>query len=264
VRVGLLDTRLAPHPQLTARYIGRLNDLLPTGQHEPTEFDGHCTFIASCILQQAPAAELRLRHVLDSQGEGTAWEAAVAVAELVPLRLDVVNLSLGEYMTDDDSTPMVLERAVEQLGDDTVVVAAAGNNGDVVNHPLANMPKGVTPSTVSYPAALTKVVAVGALDAYNDRAPFTPKEPDDLRWIELLARGADVNAAYLYGTVQLPGGRTEKFEGTANWAGCSFAAGVVTGVIAARTVPGRRSARQALNQLENSLRQQGQPGLLIN
>ncbi len=39
------------------------------------------------------------------------------------------------------------------------------------------------------------------------------------------------------------------FPGTAIWGGCSFAAGVVSGAIAAGTVPGRRSARQALEDL---------------
>jgi hypothetical protein len=39
---------------------------------------------------------------------------------------------------------------------------------------------------------------------------------------------------------------------------------VVTGVLAARAEPGRRSARQALDELVHSLRQQPQPGLLLN
>jgi hypothetical protein len=39
------------------------------------------------------------------------------------------------------------------------------------------------------------------------------------------------------------------FSGTAVWEGCSFAAAVVSGAIAARTVPGQRPARQALEEL---------------
>ncbi len=262
VRVGLLDTRLYPHPQLAGRYVGRPDDLLPAGQQEFTEFDGHCTFVASCILQQAPAAQLELRHVLDRDGNGSAWDAAIGIAELIPLDLDVVNLSFGEYMTDDDSAPMVLDAAVRRFGRETVVVAAAGNNGDVETKPLLDMPAGVTSRTTSYPAALPDVLSVGAIDADGKPAPFTPK---DAPWISLLARGADVNAAYLNGDVWVPNhDQPVSFSGTANWAGCSFAAGVVTGVIAARTEPGRRSARQALDELMDALGQQSWPGLLIS
>ena len=262
VRVGLLDTRLFPHERLAGRYVGRPGDLLPAGQHEFAEFDGHCAFVASCILQQAPAAELHLRHVLDSRGDGSAWEAAAGIAELVPLGLDVVNLSFGEYMTDDDSAPMVLDAAIRRFSRDTVVVAAAGNNGDVGTSRAPDVPPGVTSRTTSYPAALPDVVAVGALDADGKKAPFTP---EDAPWITLLARGVDLNGAYLRGDVLLPHrDRPTPFSGTANWAGCSFAAGVVTGVIAARTEPGRRPARQALDELMHSLAEHPRPGLLLN
>jgi hypothetical protein len=262
VRVGLVDTKLFPHESLTGHYVGRAADILSPAQPVFTEFDGHCTFVASCILQQAPAATLYLRHVLDHRGDGTVWEAAAGIAELIPLDLDVVNLSFGEYMTDDDSAPMVLDAAIRRFGHDTVVVAAAGNNGDVNGSRPADVPAGVTPSTTSYPAALPEVVGVGAIDADNKRAPFTP---DPAPWISLLARGTDLNAAYLRGEVRTAHqSKTTRFDGIANWAGCSFAAGVVTGVIAARTEPGRRSARQALDELMGSLCYEPQPGLLIN
>ena len=262
VRVGLVDTRLFPHESLTNRYVGHPADILSPSQPVFTEFDGHCTFVASCILRQAPAATLYLRHVLNEKGEGSAWEAAAGIADLVPENLDVVNLSFGEYMTDDDSTPMVLDAAIRQFGRDTVVVAAAGNNGDTNSPRPPDVPEGVTPSTTSYPAALPGVVGVGAVDIDNKPAPFTPHPAP---WISLLALGVDVNAAYLRGEVRLPHrSKPTRFGGTANWAGCSFAAGVVTGVIASRTVPGRRSAREALDGLMGSLRQQSWPGLLIN
>jgi len=274
VKVGVLDTRLFPHPTLVGHLDPRA-DLLRAYKGQLTEFDGHCTFVASCILQQAPAAKLYPRRVLDRNGDGSAWEAAVAIANLVPLGLDVVNLSFGEYMTDDDSAPMVLAAAIGRLSRDTVVVAAAGNNGDVdrararVKGPDANtanaandVPPGITPHTTSYPAALPDVVGVGAVDAKDDRAPFTPK---DAPWITLLARGVNLNAAYLDGKVQVPSqAALVPFTGTANWAGCSFAAGAVSGVIAARTAPGQRTARQALDELVASLQQQARPGLLIN
>jgi hypothetical protein len=262
VKVGLVDTRLYPHESLTDHYIGRAADILSPSLPVFTEFDGHCTFVASCILRQAPDATLYLRHVLNEHGDGTVWDAAAGIADLVPLDLDVVNLSFGEYMTDDDSAPMVLDAAIRRFGSGTVVVAAAGNNGAVNGSRPADVPAGVTPGTTSYPAALPGVVGVGAIDADNKLAPFTPHPAP---WISLLARGVDVNAAYLRGDVRLPHSKQlTRFEGVANWAGCSFAAGVVTGVIAARTIPGQRSAREALDELVASLGQQSWPGLKIN
>ena len=259
VRVGLLDTKLFPHERLADHYVGRAEDLLDPAQASFTEFDGHCAFVASCVLQQAPYAQLYLRHVLDSQGDGSAWDAAVAIADMAQAGLDVVNLSFGEFMTDDNTAPMVLEAAVRQFGPETVIVAAAGNNGDVDQLPPGRAPAGVTPASKAYPAALANVVSVGAIDRDGKLAPFTPHPAP---WISLYARGVDLNGAYLRGMVavatggQNPDGTpvTEdvRFEGTANWAGCSFAAGIVTGVIAAGVIPGRRSARDVLYGLTHA------------
>ncbi|HUK73302.1 MAG TPA: S8/S53 family peptidase [Streptosporangiaceae bacterium] len=255
VRVGLLDTRMFPDAWLTGRYVARSGDLLDPDQRSFTMFDGHCAFVGSCILQQAPAAEIHVRPVLDSEGDGSAWDAAIAMAEIARTGMDVVNLSFGEFRTDDDSAPMVLETAAKRFSSDTVVVAAAGNNGDVKNLPPELVPDGLEPNSASYPAALVDVVGVGALDQSGNLAPFTP---DPAPWISLLARGVGLTGAYVRGVVniehkdktgKLLDSKPVSFDGTAIWEGCSFAAGVVSGAIAARTVPGRRSARQALEEL---------------
>jgi hypothetical protein len=44
-------------------------------------------------------------------------------------------------------------------------------------------------------------------------------------------------------------GSVQPFTGYAAWSGTSFAAATVSGAIAARTVPGRVTAREALDQL---------------
>ncbi len=156
VRVGLLDTRMFPDPWLTGRYVARPDDILNPEQRRFTVFDGHCAFVGSCILQQAPAAEIHVRSVLDSDNDGSAWDAAIAMAEIAQARVDVVNLSFGEVRTDDNSAPMVLQAAVKRFSPETVVVAAAGNNGDVRNHPSEAAPGGIEPNSASYPAALVE------------------------------------------------------------------------------------------------------------
>lgn len=255
VRVGLLDTRMFPDESLTGRYTAGPDDLLRPDEGPFTMFDGHCAFVGSCILKRAPAAELYVRHVLDSQGNGSAWEAAVAMAEMAQIGLDVMNLSFGEFLTDDDTAPMVLETAVKRFSPETVVVAAAGNNGDVSNLPAELVHEGVKPNSASYPAALPDVVGVGALAQDGKRAAFTP---DPAPWIALLAPGVGLTGAYVKGDVMIEHKNKDgeviskncvPFDGAAIWEGCSFAAGIASGEIAARTLPGRWPARQALENL---------------
>jgi membrane-anchored mycosin MYCP len=267
VRVGLLDTRLFPDPWLTGRYIARPDDVLDPDQPRFTLFDGHCAFVASCILQEAPAAEIHVRPVLDSQNDGSAWDAAIAIAEVAQTGVDVVNLSFGEVHTDDDSAPMVLETAIKRFSPETVVVAAAANNGNLRNLPPELVPDSLEPNSASYPAALVDVVGVGALDKNGNRAAFTPHPAP---WISLLAPGVGLTGAYVRGEVTIEhkdkdgkilDSRQMFFPGNAIWQGCSFAAGLVSGAIAAGTVPGRRSARQALDELLHA--DPGQPGCRI-
>jgi subtilisin family serine protease len=121
--------------------------------------------------------------------------------------------------------------------------------------PAELVPPGLKPNSVSYPAALPDVVGVGALDQNGDHAAFTPHPAP---WIRLLAPGVGLNGAYVRGKVTIEhkdrsgnvlDSRQVYFPGRAIWEGCSFAAAVVSGAIAAGTVPGRRSARQALDEL---------------
>ena len=169
VRVGLLDTRMYPDPWLTGHYLARPGDLLDRNQDSFTVFDGHCAFVASCIVREAPAAEIHVRRVLDSQGDDTAWDAGVAMAETARTPVDVVNLSFGEFFTDDNTAPMIFEAAVKRFSPETVLVAAAGNNGDVEHLPPGLVPDGLKPNSASYPAALVDVV--GRRCARSQRQP---------------------------------------------------------------------------------------------
>ncbi len=268
VRVGLLDTRLFPGEWMTGSYIARPGDLLDPDQDTFTVFDGHSAFVGSCILRQAPAAEIHVHSVLDSQGDGSAWDAAVAMAELARTGVDIVNLSLGEFRTDDGTAPMVFETAVKRFGPETVVVAAAGNNGNVKELSAEMVHDGITTNSASYPAALVDVVGVGALGQSGKLAAFTP---DPAPWIALLAPGVGLTGAYVQGDVviehqdkdgKILDSKLVPFPAAAVWEGCSFAAGVVSGAIAARTVLGRRSARQALEELLDPDPGKHGPGLL--
>jgi membrane-anchored mycosin MYCP len=243
VRVGILDTKIYPHGQLRDRYVLMDHDAeLTPRPGEPVSFRaGHAAFIAGLILQQAPAAELHVRWVLDEQmGRATLWETVKKMALFANDGVDILNVSLG-CLTADGQPPLVVRRAIERLNRDLVVVAAAGNHGGTTR-----MVEGTTNRSQTWPAALRDVVAVGATkpeDLEPDDGFFSPQLP----WITVTAPGVDAVSAYLDGPVELSDGKIQQFDGSAVWSGTSFAAATVSGAIAARARPGE--AQQALHDI---------------
>jgi Subtilase family len=272
VRVGVLDTTLYEHEQLAGRYTADPQDLKapsasPLHWWDQSPFwstrsldpavTGHGTFIAGLIASKAPGATMEIGSILARQnGDAppprrqfvSVWQVAKRMVEYADKRVDVVNFSFF-VQTDDHEPPIVLARAVERIGPDTVVVAAAANVDERAHRANGGRPlRSPDPKAPSWPAALPGVVAVGALDERTDeRASFTP----DVAWINFLAPGVDVTSTYPNERVRLgdPGGPARRFKFWARWSGCSFAAAAVTGAIAARTKPGRRTAREAMNHL---------------
>ena len=185
--------------------------------------------------------------------------------------VDILNLSFGCF-TDDGEPPLVLARVVSLLSAEILLVAAAGNHGDVdelrAKGTLPDQPwtRGLTSKTPLWPAAFDEVIAVGATDGDNP-APFSPQTP----WVDMTAPGVDVESTYLTGEVKLAsppqGSPTTTFSnGLAYWDGTSFAAAAVSGAVAAKIMPGRRDARQALAYVrespEDGIRPYMKPGSL--
>lgn len=239
VRVGVLDTSISTHPWIAGGWVAGVDDVLSEGDH--TAVAGHATFVTGLVLRQAPEAVVEARAVLsDEDGKADSWSVAQEIVELGRRGLDVLNLSFCCY-TEDGRAPLVLSAAIERLDPHTVVVAAAGNHGDLPSKQDRDRRK------PSWPAALDHVVAVGAADAKGVRAPFTPA---DVPWIDVLAPGVQLTSTYLHGSVAVgPDGKRADFDGYATWSGTSFAAAAVSGAIAARTEPGRVSARDAWRSL---------------
>jgi len=237
VRVGVLDTAIAPHPWLAGGWTAATDDVLvPAATSRAAA--GHATFVAGLVLREAPGCVVVARQVLSEDGTADSWAVAREIVEHGRDGLDVLNLSLFCH-TEDGEAPLVLSRAIDRLPSGTVVVAAAGNHVDDPDAPGAPRPP-------AWPAALDGVIAVGATDAAGATAPFSP---EGVPWVDVLALGVDRVSTYLDGTVSFDGDRTESFTGLASWSGTSFAAASVSGAIAARTVPGQVSAQQAWEDL---------------
>jgi hypothetical protein len=248
VRVGVLDTGLDPRPWLAGGWEAGYSDRLPHAK-QYGEGAGHATFVAGLVLSQAPGATVVVRKVLDldENGEYTAdcWTVANAIVELGRTGIDILNLSLVCY-TEDGQPPLLLSTAVSRLGPDVVVVAAAGNHGDLDDR---QPPYAHEISKPTFPAALDGVVAVGAATDEGKPASFTPRNK---YWIDLLAPGESVLSTYLDSEVLLDDKTPEPFRGLARWSGSSFAAALVSGAIAAGVQPGRVTARQALDDIRGA------------
>jgi|GEM_PF-2409054 len=212
VVVAVIDTGVDPlHPALRRKLLpGGLDlvdgDLSPWEERDQVDNDGdgdvdeaagHGTFVASLVGLAAPAATILPYRVLDDEGAGTAYNLALAVADAIERRVDVINLSLV-YRERSSAVDLLLERAGE-LG--IVVVASAGNDASTV---------------VPFPASDSNVLAVAAIGEDGlSLAPFTNRS----HLVHLAAPGETV-----YGALD------EQSFGT--WSGSSMAAPFVAGTAA--------------------------------
>jgi subtilisin family serine protease len=258
VTVAILDTGVVLHPWFMRQSWFAEVD---AGDHEildanPYDYRldaqaGHGTFIAGVVLQHAPAARLRIRRLLASDGvcdEVDLVNALHDVREHSASRgekIDIINLSLG-YSTYDDRPSPVVADAITSFGRGTVVVACAGNAGD--DRPF-------------WPAALKSAVAVGALDSDgSDRAPFS----NFGWWVDACAIGERVRSSFVDFDGPLPPTGDfdrDRFRGYATWSGTSFAAPVVAGEIARLASEKRISAAEAADQLLDPATQPSIPDL---
>lgn len=198
VRVGILDTEV-DHPLLRERtlVLGRAPE--QAGRRTDEAF-GHGTLVAGLVASRAPRAGLVVGPVMDGNGVVEEFLVIQALDRPELRACPILNISFAGY-TEDDRPPPALSTVLDQyLGQNGVVVAAAGNGGK---------------SRARWPAAHPGVVAVGALDAsgrwrYSDHGP----------WVDVWAPGVNVVSTYLD-------------AGWAEWSGTSAAAAQVSGAIAA-------------------------------
>ena len=262
VRVGLLDTSISSHQWLAGGWVSPPGGVLAERKVQPTPA-GHATFVAGLVLSQAPACVIEARSLLsDDFGQATSWDTAKAIARIGKTRPDVLNLSFTCY-TEDGQAPLTLATAIDRLDSSTVVVAASGNHGNLKLEDEDEWGEDDRRKP-AWPAALDGVVAIGAATAAGTPARFTPP---NVQWVDAIAEGERVVSTFVTASVDvadLDKPRASKgmraFHGWASWSGTSFSAALVSGVIAAKTVPGKVSSRQAWDQVLDEART-GEPSL---
>ena len=168
ITVAVLDTGIAPHPDLTGRILA-FRDF--TGTSEQLQFyddSGHGTHVAGILAGNgilssgvyagiAPSASLLIGKVLDQNGNGNVRNILKGIQWLCDVRkqydLRIVNISVGTRPDLPIQQKLLLLDAVETLWDfGLVVVVSAGNYGP-------------SPGSVAVPGNSPKVITVGVPDS---------------------------------------------------------------------------------------------------
>lgn len=209
VNVAVVDTGIDyTHPDLKDRYQGGFNAI--TGTNDPRDDDGHGSHVAGTIgatdngigvVGVAPNVKIWSAKVLqpDSSGSasGTNAQIAAGLNWVLSKKTEVgghwiVNMSLGQC-TDITVDPTncspvpssTIQTACQKLADAGVLVFAASGNDSTPTHI----------ATVSYPAALSSVIAVGALDSTQTIASFSNQGPQ----IAVTGPGVGVFSTFIVG-----------------------------------------------------------------
>ena len=210
VTVAVLDTGVeAAHPMLAGAVVGGydfidddsnsaeiFNGLDDDGDGMIDEAAGHGTHVAGIVRLVAPDATIMPVRVLDSDGRGSVFLLAEAIAFAADNGADVINMSLGITFRSrllEDVVASTLESGV-------LIIAAAGNSGT---------------DTMQYPAAFDGVVSVTAVNEASEQLDFANYG----WWVDIAAPGQSIYSAF-------PGGNF------AWWSGTSMASPFVAGVVA--------------------------------
>jgi len=168
----------------TTVFLPGFNVLTQTSHANDDNFHG--THVASTVAEATNNGEgvaglafgsaLMPVKVLDSEGFGSFFDVAEGVDFAVNFTqggnkpVKVINLSLG-----GESPSLTLQRAIDRaVVAGVVVVAAVGNEGR---------------STIGFPASLPNVIAVGAVDARKQRAPYSNFGPE----LDVVAPGGNLD-----------------------------------------------------------------------
>ena len=208
------------------RNIDPLDVLAPSGLDLAA---GHGTFVAGVVRQVSGSARIVMVRAFDTDGVST--EATIAQSIMRAATIfeqngggGVLNLSFG-LETIDGQEPAVLRAALDQLPDNVLVVAAAGNAP--INRPF-------------WPAASDRVLGVAALKEDGT----TPAEWSNYGpWVDVSVRGEGVVSPFVEGVETQGSGapgdpfdpQPDTFLGPnpfAVWSGTSFATAQVAGQLA--------------------------------
>ncbi len=231
ITIAVLDTGIAPDPTFGSSRIRYLDLGLGTAAGSGNE-DGHGTAVAALAAGAAadapgvaPAANLLSIRVTDANGTSDIFTVAQGIVAAVDAGAKILNISLGGYGTNS-----ALDAAIAYASaHGAVIVAAAGND---------------QAAQLAWPAADSRVISVGAIDAAGQQVSFSNSGPQ----LQITAPGYGVQTAWL-------DGQRATVDGT------SISSPIVAGSIAAvmSQNPGL-SPQQAWQVLQQTTSDGGAPG----
>jgi subtilisin family serine protease len=211
VKIAVLDTGIE-----SGKTVSGYHDLLVTGGANPTQLDnnGHGTAMTEIIKAVAPQAEVHVIRVSDS-GQVYVWDLMAGITTAVySVDAHILNMSFGcqclnqpcPYCGGGTNRSTVCEKFLDQMnqlaingiGPDPILVAAAGNDGATVGF--------------DWPAHYKYVLAIGSVKHNKDRSRFSnigTQKPIDL-----------------YG--MCPGGDTDPNDVATEWVGEGSDGGIPT------------------------------------
>lgn len=206
INVAILDTGIdKDHPDLAGNIVeSGCRNFVQTGRKLDTskwdDDNGHGTHVAGTIgaidndigvIGVAPNVNLFAYKVLDRSGSGSIYWIADAIRYAADHDIDIISMSLGAA----SDYQGVLESACSYAyGKGVLIVAAAGNEA----------------GAVSYPAALSTVIAVSATGHYYDdeglEVDYFASFSNYGSEVELSAPGVSVESTYKDGTYAIASG----------------------------------------------------------
>ena len=243
ITVAVIDTGVTRVPDLAQTEFAEGYDFI--GDRPQADDDvGHGTHVAGTIAQStnneygvagiAYQAKIMPIKVLSASGGGTVADIAEGIRLAADRGADIINLSLGGF-----GASQVMEEAINYAySKDVVIVAAAGN---------ANQ------NAAAYPARYPRVIGVAALDAADQKAPYSNFGAG----VDLAAPGGSEIGKILQNTIDPSTGEAV----FADYAGTSMAAPHVAGVAALVKASGVTEPEEILSVLKQSSRQVNQDPL---
>lgn len=200
VRVAVIDTGVdTSHPDLSLgdRVIDVRCFLEGRDPKDVHDGHGHGTMCAGLVggraltearyrYSVAPEASLIVAKAMDDDGKGFESDILEAICWAVMKKARVISLSIGCRRDAGHPADPDYERVCTRLTAlDVLVVAAAGDR--------SSRPSRLAP--VDDPAACASILAVGAVDAHDAIASFSPATMDSVGAIDLCAPGQGVLSA---------------------------------------------------------------------
>lgn len=247
------DGRYHRAPDLASTQFVQGYDCVNDDPHANDE-QGHGTHVAGTIAQStnngigvagmAFGCKTMPVRVLDEYGSGTVADVADGIAFAWQNGAKVINMSLGSR----DSSHLIHLAVIDAANAGAVVVAAAGNDGS---------------NQVSYPAAFPECIAVGAVDYWWDKTPYS-------NWgtaLDIMAPGGDTRPQNYWPIWQntyedangMPPIDVSSFD-YLDWQGTSMAAPHVSALVAMMMSRGIRNPAEIKARLHRSAIDLGDPG----